>query len=58
MSRPQQVRDIPHRLEGEQPQHLGLDLQKSAAGGFDRLDALGGDQAVGRGLAAGGLVGQ
>ena len=35
---PQVVRDVVHRLRGQQPQRLGLDLQEGPAVGLERCD--------------------
>ena len=48
VGRPQEVRDVAHRLEREQPQRLRLDLEERASRRLDGRHALGGDQAVRR----------
>ena len=45
---PQQVRDVVHRLPGQQRQRLGIDLQEAAAAGLERRHVVGREQAVRR----------
>jgi hypothetical protein len=52
------MRDVAHRLEGEEAQDLGLDLQEAPACCLDGLDAIGGHQAIRRGVPTGSLAGE